>query len=236
MDELIQKSLNKKGRLDCGACFKIALKLGVEVIKVADKATELSIKIDSCELGQFGRLKVEKPNLELLSQIKPKLDENGRIFCKDAREAAKGVGLKNIRSLLKSEEIDVKYCLLGCFKEKKGKKMQIKTKIWIENTKGELLFGKGKTEVLELVDETGSISKAAEKIGMNYKKAWTHLQILQKNISKDFVQTKQGGGENAGTTLAPEAYEMIQKYKTLKKDIEEFADKRFAELFLKKDK
>lgn len=235
MDELIQKSLNKKGRLDCGACFKIAQKLGIEVIKVADKATELGIKIDSCELGQFGRLKTIKPNLKLLNLIKPLMDENGRVFCEDAREAAKGVGLTSIRSLLKSEKIDVKYCLLGCFKEKKGKKMQIKTKIWIENSKGELLFGKGKTEVLELVDETGSISKAAEKIGMNYKKAWTHLQILQKNISKDFVQTKQGGGDSAGTTLAPEAYEMIQKYKTLKKDIEEFADKRFAELFSKKD-
>lgn len=235
MDELIQKSLNPKGRLDCGTCFKIAQKLGIKVIEVANRATALNIKIDSCELGQFGRLKVSKPNLELLSKIKPKLDEKGRIFCEDARNVAKGVGLKNIRSLLKSEKIDVKYCLLGCFKEKKGKKMQIKTKIWIENSKGELLFGKGKTEVLELVDKTGSISKASEELGMNYKKAWTHLQILQKNISKDFVQTKQGGGETAGTTLAPEAYEMIQKYKTLKKDIEDFADKRFAELFLKKD-
>lgn len=47
--------------------------------------------------------------------------------------------------------------------------MVVKTKIWIENSDGELLFGKGKTEVLDVIDQTGSIKKAAELLDMNYK-------------------------------------------------------------------
>lgn len=109
----------------------------------------------------------------------------------------------------------------------------MKTKTWIENAEGELLFGKGKTEILELIEQEGSISKASEKIGMNYKKAWTHIKILQKNINDTMVQTKQGGGEDAGTTLTPVAREYMDNYRRLQADIEAYANERFKELFLK---
>ena len=163
-------------------------------------------------------------------------DEKGRVFCKDAREmAAANGGLKTMRSTLRDYGFDVKYCQLGCFKEKKGKKMKVKTKTWIENDEGELIFGKGKTEVLDVIAEVGSISKAAEILGMNYKKCWSHLQILQKNLKEDLFTTKQGGGDSAGTTLNDRAHELINAYKQLQNDIEDYANKRFKELFLKQD-
>ena len=64
-------------------------------------------------------------------------------------------------------------------------KLYVKTKTWIENAEHELLFGKGKTEILELIEQEGSIAKAAEKLEMSYKKAWTHIKILQKNIADE---------------------------------------------------
>ncbi len=232
IEKLIIKFQNKNGRLDCGVAFKIAKKLDVDVGEVGKTATNLGIKIDSCELGQFGKLEKSDGSYIVYNGLKPKIDEKGRITCKDARDAGVGVGLKKIRSTLKDYGVDVKYCQLGCFKEKKGKKMIVKTKTWIENSDGDLLFGKGKTEVLEVIAESGSISKAAEILGMNYKKCWSHIQILSKNMREDLVNTKQGGGDNAGTTLNPRAYELIKSYKQLQRDIEEYANKRFKELFL----
>ena len=109
-------------------------------------------------------------------------DEKGRVFCKDAREmAAANGGLKTMRSTLRDYGFDVKYCQLGCFKEKKGKKMRVKTKTWIENDEGELIFGKGK-RVLDVIAEVGSISKAAEILGMNYKK----MLVASANFAKKF--------------------------------------------------
>lgn len=234
IEDLIEKLKNEKGKLDCGTAFKIAAKLGCDVGAVGRTASDIGVRIDACELGQFGKLPLEFGSALTYRDLKGKLDERGRIFCTDAREAARGAGLKKIRSTLRDYNIDVKYCQLGCFKEKKGKKMIVKTKTWIENAEGELLFGKGKTEVLEVIAETGSISKAAEILGMNYKKCWTHLQILAKNLDEELVNTKQGGGESAGTTLNPRAYELINAYKQLQRDIEDFANKRFKELFLDK--
>jgi molybdate transport repressor ModE-like protein len=127
----------------------------------------------------------------------------------------------------------VKYCDLGFFSDKKGTRLYIKTKTWMENQNQDLLFGKGKTEILEYIHEYGSIAKAAEKLDMSYKKAWSHIQILQKNLDDVLVETQKGAGEQGGTTLTPMAHEYISKYKQLQSEIEAFANERFRELFLK---
>lgn len=110
-------------------------------------------------------------------------------------------------------------------------KLQVRTKTWIENDRGELLFGKGKTEILELIEEVGSIAKAAEQLGMSYKKAWTHIKILQENIADELVIAKKGGGGRGGTTLSPNARELVGRYRQLQEEIEAFANRRFHELF-----
>lgn len=107
----------------------------------------------------------------------------------------------------------------------------IRTKIWIENDHNDLLFGKGKTDILDQIEQEGSIAKAAEKMGLNYKKAWTHIKILQNNISDELVISTKGRGPGSGTQLTPKAKELIENYRKLQKEIEEFADKRFQELF-----
>lgn len=119
-------------------------------------------------------------------------------------------------------------------KEKKDK-LIVKTKTWIENADNELLFGKGKSELLELIEQSGSILKASKLMGINYKKAWTHLQVLQKNTEEELVITKQGRSKESGTKLTPRALELMKNYQILCKDIEDFANKRFKELF-KSDK
>ncbi|MGL1931220.1 MAG: winged helix-turn-helix domain-containing protein [Desulfotalea sp.] len=108
----------------------------------------------------------------------------------------------------------------------------IRTKIWIENDESQLLFGKGKTDILECIDEDGSIARAAEKMGLSYKKAWTHIKILQNNVEDELVVSQKGRG-SGGTTLTPKAKELIGKYRQLQKEIEQFANQRFAELFEK---
>ncbi|CAG37718.1 winged helix-turn-helix domain-containing protein [Desulfotalea psychrophila] len=112
--------------------------------------------------------------------------------------------------------------------------LSIKTKIWIENDQNDLHFGKGKTEILERIEVDGSIARAAENMGMNYKKAWTHIKTLQQNVSDELVISQKGRGSGGGTTLTPKAKELIRNYRLLQAEVEEFANKRFAELFLQK--
>ncbi len=233
LDEAINNSLNDEGKLTCKEAYKISAKLKVPVGEVGKKAKEIGIRISDCGLGQFGKLEKGEYSEEVYERMKPFLNKDNKILCKQARATAAGIGLKRVRGTLENKNIDVIYCELGCFKEKKRTRLYVKTKTWMENQRKELLFGKGKTEVLLEIDKTGSIAKAAENLGMNYKKAWSHIKLLQKNLDDILVETKKGGGDDAGTKLTPKAMEYISKYKQLQKDIEEFANERFKELFLK---
>lgn len=109
--------------------------------------------------------------------------------------------------------------------------MVSKVKTWLEDDNENLIFGGGKTQILELIDETGSISEASKRVGMNYKKAWTHIKILQEYIEDDLVVTSQGR-DSGGTKLTSKAKELISKYKQYESDVKAFADKRFEELFI----
>jgi molybdate transport repressor ModE-like protein len=107
--------------------------------------------------------------------------------------------------------------------------MEAKIKVWIEDQHHNLLFGGGKTQVLEFIDQTGSIKEAANKVGMNYKKAWNHVKVLQENIQDELVVVNKGSG--GGTKLTPKAQELIKAYKILRADVNSYAEKRFEELF-----
>lgn len=112
--------------------------------------------------------------------------------------------------------------------------MKVKVKIWIEDKNSNLLFGGGKTQILDLIEQTGSISEASKRVGMNYKKAWTHIKILQEYIEDELVIVNKGRN-TGGTVLTPKAKQIIKNYKLLQEDINTYAQKRFEELFLNED-
>ncbi len=109
--------------------------------------------------------------------------------------------------------------------------MKSKIKIWIEDSEHNLIFGDGKTQILELIDQTGSISEASKRAGMNYKKAWLHIKILQEYIEDELVIVNKGR-TSGGTTLTPKAKELVERFKKLRDEVKEFSENRFNELFL----
>ncbi len=113
--------------------------------------------------------------------------------------------------------------------------MEVRVKVWIEDENKNLIFGSGKTEILKYIEQTGSSAKAAKLLDMNYKKAWSHIKILEELIEDDLVLTKKGQAQDSGTKLTKKAQELMQLYKTLDEDIKEYSTKRFKELFLDKE-
>lgn len=113
--------------------------------------------------------------------------------------------------------------------------MKSKVKVWIEDSHKNLIFGGGKTQILELIDETGSISEASKRAGMNYKKAWSHIKILQEYIDDELVIVNKGRS-SGGTTLTPKAKELVENFKTYRREVRKFSEEKFNELFVKDEK
>ena len=230
IEDLLEKYADERGRVSCVKAMAIARKMGVEPMFVGRVASSTGFRITECELAQFGSKRVGELDKEAYEALKVLADENGKITCKNAWNLAERFGLKRIRSAIKNSELDVVYCQLGCFRRKKRPRLKIKTKVWIENKGIGMVFGKGKLEILKLIDRYGSISAVAKHLGVSYKKVWNHIQILENNMNRKYVITSKGRG-SGGSELTQEAYDLINRFEQLSKEVEEYANRRFVELF-----
>jgi molybdate transport system regulatory protein len=78
-------------------------------------------------------------------------------------------------------------------------------------------FGPGKARLLELVDEKGSIRRAAVSMGMSYRRAWLLLQDIENLIGMPAVQTRTGGLHGGGTALSAKGRAMLERYRTIER-------------------
>ena len=63
-------------------------------------------------------------------------------------------------------------------------------------------LGPGKVRLLELVGETGSISAAARRMEMSYRRAWLLVDALNRTF-RDPVVTTRGRGAGGGGAALP---------------------------------
>ena len=70
-------------------------------------------------------------------------------------------------------------------------------KFWIE-FEGRRVLGKGGVAILEQIEKEGSISKAAEKLGMSYRYVWNYLDEVRKIAGEPVVETFKGGKRGGG--------------------------------------
>jgi len=88
------------------------------------------------------------------------------------------------------------------------------------NADGERVLGKGGALILEAIDEHGSISLAAEELGMSYKFVWDYLGRMKQRLGRPLITTRRGGTLHTkrrgggGTTLTPVARRLLKDFKT----------------------
>ncbi len=107
--------------------------------------------------------------------------------------------------------------------------MTIKYKIWIEKD-GELVFGKGREDILMAVNETHSINAAAKKMGMTYRGVWGRIKVSEERGKMKLVHISEN---RRLTQLTPKAQAIIDRYKKLENDMEQLlsnADRDFEQL------
>lgn len=106
---------------------------------------------------------------------------------------------------------------------KEDLEIKVGGKLWLES-EGERFFGPGPMELLEKIEEAGSISNAARAMNMSYKKAWELINHLNEQTNSPVVVPQAGGEKGGGSTLTPEGIELIKYYKHLRKRFKTFLD------------
>lgn len=79
----------------------------------------------------------------------------------------------------------------------------------------EIAMGPGKADLLEAIDETGSISRAARRMNMSYRRAWLLIDTMNRCFKSPLVETAKGGEKGGGAFLTPLGREVLSRYREI---------------------
>jgi molybdate transport repressor ModE-like protein len=93
-------------------------------------------------------------------------------------------------------------------------------------------FGHGRAQLLQTIDELGSLRKAAAQLGMSYRSVWGYLRALEDAAGFSFLERRVGGKGRGGTTLTPEGRAFLARYLAFRHQVDTLAEQQFVRSFL----
>jgi len=81
-----------------------------------------------------------------------------------------------------------------------------------------IAVGPGKADLLALIEETGSIGKAAGKMGMSYMRAWSLIKTMNECFRSPVLITERGGRARGGAKLTEAGKKVLKLYRGMEKD------------------
>ena len=91
-------------------------------------------------------------------------------------------------------------------------------------------LGEGKVRLLELIVVTGSISAAAKKMDMSYRRAWLLMDELNHMFGRDVIETVAGGSGGGGAKVTEFGLRVISVFRELEIEADAVVQKRIAVL------
>jgi molybdate transport system regulatory protein len=82
---------------------------------------------------------------------------------------------------------------------------------------GERSIGPGKVRLLEMINETGSISAAGRALAMSYRQAWLLVDELNRMFREPVVTAQTGGGGGGGTSVTETGNDIVRLYRDMER-------------------
>ena len=106
-------------------------------------------------------------------------------------------------------------------------KLGLRSSYWIVDEDGNIIIGKGRAEILENIERTGSINQAAKVMRMSYKGVWSKIKATEKHLNQDIVHAER----QKGTRLTRHGKNLLEQYKRLEQECMASDDKIFTQIF-----
>ncbi len=78
-----------------------------------------------------------------------------------------------------------------------------------------IALGPGKADLLEAIAETGSISAAARRMNMSYRRAWLLVDTMNQCFRTPLVGTATGGKGGGGAQISAFGREILLRYRAM---------------------
>lgn len=112
------------------------------------------------------------------------------------------------------------------------KKLIVKTKIWIEDEEGKVVFGSGRLRILDAVEKQGSILGAAKELSMSYRAVWGKIKATEERLGQPLLTKRTGGSHGGGSELTPFGKVLVETYRQLQTVTKTTSDALFRGIFI----
>lgn len=86
-----------------------------------------------------------------------------------------------------------------------------RAKVWLERD-GKPILGRGRARLLQEIDRTGSIRRAATNLGLSYRHAWGMVGKMSEASGKLVVNSSRGGKGGGRSALTRHGKELLDMY------------------------
>lgn len=108
--------------------------------------------------------------------------------------------------------------------------MEPRAKLWVEQD-GKLVLSDYRVRLLELIDETGSLAEAAERMQLSYRRAWGKVREIEQNLGLKLVESAAGGAGGGGSRLTDDGRRLVAMFERFRKATEQDLSREFARIF-----
>jgi len=96
---------------------------------------------------------------------------------------------------------------------------KVRSKVWVENEAGNVVFGLGRFRILETVERLGSLQAAAKELKMSYRAIWSRIRASEARIGKQLLIS-----DNRGSRMTPFAKSLAKQFRRIQAIIEKESD------------
>jgi molybdate transport system regulatory protein len=105
-----------------------------------------------------------------------------------------------------------------------------RSKVWLERG-GQVVLSDWRVELLEAIEATGSLARAAERLDVPYRTAWYKLKEIERRLGVRLLETQSGGADGGSSQLTAEAREVVARFHRLNAGIDDLIAERFRAEF-----
>jgi molybdate transport system regulatory protein len=106
-------------------------------------------------------------------------------------------------------------------------RIALKLRLWRDD---DVAMGPGKADLLEAIDQTGSISAAGRAMEMSYRRAWMLVDVMNRSFREPLVHSAVGGARGGGAQLTDTGKRVLEQFRVMEAAAHEAAEAHMAPL------
>lgn len=103
-------------------------------------------------------------------------------------------------------------------------------KLWLE-VDGGVALSEWRVALLEAIEATGSLARAAEQLDVPYRTASFKLREIEERLGVRLLAAQSGGAHGGGSHLTAEGHAYVARWRAFSAGLDAWIERRFHETF-----